>query len=121
MEETRYSNTHEWIRIEGNVGFIGISDYAQHALGAIVFVELPRIGQTFKKGTEFGAVESVKSASELFMPMSGKVIEVNTKLIDHPELVNSDPLGQWFMKVSIEKSSEFQHLLTLAQYKLTLK
>ena len=100
MGERRYSETHEWVTVEGDVATVGITDYAQAQLGDVVFLELPRKGQHIKAGESFGVIESVKAASDLYSPVDGTVLEVNEKLAASPELVNSDPLGEgWLVKV----------------------
>jgi len=112
-----YSPSHEWLKVEGNTAFVGISDHAQHALGAVVFIELPRVGVTIKKGDSFGAVESVKAASDMYLPVTGKVLEVNSKLEVSPELLNDDPYGSWIVKIELLNDSELSSLLTSEQYK----
>jgi len=112
-----YAESHEWIKIEGNVGIIGISDHAQHALGSVVFIDLPKIGKLVKKGDTFGAVESVKAASDLYLPVTGKIIEVNDALDSAPEMLNDDPYGAWICKIEIQDSKELDSLLTPEQYK----
>jgi glycine cleavage system H protein len=100
--ELQYTKTHEWIKIEGDQATVGISDYAQDALGDVVYVELPEIGATYEAGAVFGAVESVKAASDLYMPVGGEVIEVNDPLVSQPELLNSDPYGAgWLIKITV--------------------
>jgi glycine cleavage system H protein len=100
---TRYTRDHEWIRLDGNVATIGISDYAQEQLGDVVYVELPEVGKTFEKGAEAAVVESVKAASEIFAPVAGEVVEVNARLDGEPALVNSDPYGDgWMIKVRVK-------------------
>jgi len=95
-----YTEEHEWVRLEGDVAVVGITDYAQHELGDVVYVELPEVGSTVEQGKPFGVVESVKAASDLYAPVSGEVVEVNTALEDAPELVNNDPYGEgWMIKV----------------------
>ncbi len=102
----KYTKHHEWIRIEGDVGVIGITDYAQQQLGDVVYVELPEIGKTVGKGAEAAVVESVKAASEIYAPASGEVVEVNQALADSPGAVNSDPMGAWFFKIRLSNPSE---------------
>jgi len=100
--ELQYTKSHEWIKIEGDTAVVGISDYAQDALGDVVYVELPDVGASYEAGAPFGAVESVKAASDLYLPVGGEVIEVNTPLIDQPELLNSDPYGDgWLIKIKV--------------------
>ena len=117
-DELKYLQTHEWVRIEDNIATIGITDYAQHQLGDIVYVELPEIGTTLKKGVNVAEIESVKAVGELMMPLSGKIIEVNTGLADNPESVNSSPYGTgWMVKIEINNNSEIDELLSLEAYK----
>ena len=114
----RYQESHEWIRIEGNEALIGISDYAQSELNDVVYVELPEVGDALEKGEEFGTVESVKAASELYMPVSGEVIATNEDLEDSPELVNQDPFGAgWMMRIKVMAPEEIEDLLDTAAYK----
>lgn len=107
----RYAESHEWVRVDEEVAVIGISDYAQHALGHIVYVDLPEEGDEVEAGEEFGAVESVKAASDLYSPVSGTVIAVNTELEDKPELLNQDAFGTWIIKVAMSDPSEVDKLL----------
>ena len=117
-DELKYLQTHEWVRIEDNIATIGITDYAQHQLGDIVYIELPEIGTTLKKGDNVAEIESVKAVGELMMPLSGKIIEVNTGLADNPESVNSSPYGTgWMVKIEINNKSEINELLTVEAYK----
>ena len=117
-ERCLYNKTHEWVRIEGEVGYAGISDYAQDQLGDIVYVELPEVGDTFGQGEVFGVVESVKAASDLYMPLAGEILEVNNDLNDSPELVNQDPYGEgWFIKIAVEDEEEASKLLDAAGYR----
>ena len=114
-EDRHYAASHEWIKVDGNTAIIGISDYAQDSLGDIVFVELPEVGATFKAGESFGVVESVKAASDVYLPVAGEVIEINEALLDSPELVNADPYAAgWMVKISFDGSSE--DLLDAAAY-----
>lgn len=100
--ELQYARTHEWIRIEGDEATVGITDYAQDSLGDVVYVELPEVGASFEAGESFGAVESVKAASDLYLPVAGEVTAVNSALIDTPEILNSDPYGEgWLVKISV--------------------
>lgn len=115
-----YAESHEWIKVEGNVAFIGISDHAQDSLGSIVFVDLPQVGDTINKGNVFGAVESVKAASDLYLPLSGKVVEVNSALEDAPELLNEDAYENWIVKIEIKDQTELNDLLTDEAYEKTL-
>jgi glycine cleavage system H protein len=116
-EELQYSKDHEWIRVEGNEGVIGITDYAQHSLGDVVYVEIPKVGESFTAGEPFGSVESVKAVSEIFAPASGQVIEINELLQDEPEKVNSDPYGDgWMIRIRLGNKSELDSLLSAAEY-----
>jgi len=116
-----YSKSHEWVEVDGNQALMGISDHAQHELGEVVFIELPKVGQVVKKGASIGAVESVKAASDLYSPVSGKVIEVNSALEDAPESLNSDPYGSWVMKIELTDLSELEHLLDSQTYENQLE
>ena len=117
MAERRYTKSHEWIAIEGNVATVGITDFAQAQLGDVVFLELPKIGNEVGAGAAFGVIESVKAASDLFSPATGKIVEVNERLSRNPELVNSDPYGEgWIMKVEIS-GGEPGELLDEGAYK----
>jgi len=120
--ELMYLQTHEWIRIEDNIATVGITDYAQHQLGDIVYIELPEIGTALQKGGNVVEIESVKAVGELIMPLSGKIIEVNTGLADNPESVNSSPYGTgWMVKIEINNKSEINELLTMEAYKEIVK
>jgi len=121
-ENAKYTKDHEWARIDGDTAVIGINDYAQDQLGEVVFVELPEIGDSFEKGDEFGTVESVKAVSEIYMPLSGEVIELNNALEDNPELVNSDPYGNgWIIKIKPGDVSEMDQLMDKTAYLAMLK
>jgi len=112
MEKTLYTTTHEYIRIEeGNIGYIGISDFAQQQLGNVVYVDMPEPGDDVTAGEDFGAVESVKAASDLISPVSGSVIAVNEDLFDNPGLINKDPMANWIIKVEMSDPSELDTLL----------
>ena len=116
-ENLKYTNEHEWIRVEGDVAYVGITDYAQSELGEIVFVEIETEGENIAAGNTFGSVEAVKTVSDLFMPVSGEVLEVNPALEAQPELVNSDPYGEgWMIKVSVDDPAELDRLLDAAAY-----
>ena len=117
IEGLYYSESHEYVRVEGEYGYIGISDFAQHALGNIVYVDMPEVDDEVEAGEEFGAIESVKAASDLFSPVSGTVLEVNEALEDEPGLVNQDPYANWIMKVELSDSSELDNLMDAAAYK----
>lgn len=116
MTMTYYSESHEWIKVDGTIATIGITDYAQHALGEIVFVELPDEDDDVEKDTEFGAIESVKAASDLFSPISGTIIDVNRDLEDEPELLNDDAENIWIIKVEMSDLEELNELLNKDQY-----
>lgn len=117
-ENLKYSKDHEWILVEGNNATIGITEFAQSELGEIVFVEIETVGETLVENEIFGSVEAVKTVSDLFMPLSGEVLEVNTALEDHPELVNTDPYGDgWMIKVAITDATEIDTLLSASDYK----
>ena len=116
-EDLHYSKDHEWIRVEGDVGTIGITDYAQNSLGDVVYVELPKVGDTFEAHESFGSVESVKAVSEIFTPVGGEIVEVNESLQDEPEKVNSDPYGDaWMIKIRMKNPGEVDSLLNAAEY-----
>jgi len=116
-EEYRYSKDHEWILNQGGIGTIGITDYAQKELGDVVYVDLPEVGDTFEANEPFGSVESVKAGSEIFCPVSGEVVEVNTKLEDAPELINESPHQKaWMIKVRIANPDELKELLSAKAY-----
>ena len=121
MEGLRYSESHEYVRVEGEYGFVGISDYAQHALGNVVYVDMPDVDDEVTAGEEFGAVESVKAASDLISPVSGTVVEVNEALEDTPELLNEDAFGNWIIKVQLSDPSELDNLMDAAAYKAFCK
>ena len=115
--KARYQESHEWARQEGELIVCGISDHAQESLSDVVYVEFPSVGDTLSQGGTFGVVESVKAASDLYMPMSGEIVEVNSALEDEPELVNSDPYGEgWMIKFKPSDPGEWAGLLTSAQY-----
>ena len=116
MNDVRYADSHEWVKIEGEFAFVGISDYAQHALGNIVYVDMPEVGDEVTQGEEFGAVESVKAASDLISPISGEVVEINEALEDAPELVNEDAYENWIMKVKFTDAAELDNLLDAEAY-----
>jgi len=111
-----YAESHEWVKVEGEFGFVGITDYAQHALGNVVYVDLPEVDDDVTQGDEFGAVESVKAASDLISPVSGTVVEVNEKLNDKPQLINEDAFGNWIMKVKLSDPRELKELMDSEAY-----
>ena len=112
----KYTKDHEWIELSGDRGTVGITDYAQQQLGAVVYVELPDVGTRLKHGDSFGTVESVKAVSELYSPVSGEVVEVNATLKDKPESVNADPHGSWIVAIKLSDPTETDALLDAAQY-----
>lgn len=116
MEKLLYSKNHEWIRKEGNTAFIGITDHAQKSLGEIVYVELPEVDDEFEVEEAFGVIESVKAASDSYMPVSGKIIEINEALEDSPTLLNEDPYGAWIIKIELSDEGELDSLLDLSAY-----
>ena len=119
---TRYTKSHEYVRVEGGTGVVGITDYAQSQLGDVVFVELPPIGQSLSKGAEAATVESVKAASEVNAPVSGTVVDVNSALADSPGLVNEDPSGKgWFLKIELSDAAELDRLMDEDAYRKFLK
>lgn len=121
-ENLKYTKDHEWIRIEGDIAIIGITDYAQEQLGDIVFIEIEVEGENLDKEEVFGTIEAVKTVSDMFMPISGEVVEVNPVLEDAPELVNTDPYGEgWMIKIKFNDSSEINELLDIATYTETLE
>jgi glycine cleavage system H protein len=116
-ENLRYTKDHEWIRVEGDAGTVGITDHAQEELGDIVFVELPKVGAQLEQSASFGSVESVKAVSDIFSPVAGEVIEVNTALAEAPEKVNEDPYGQgWLMKLRLRDPQQASGLMSAADY-----
>ncbi len=116
IEGLYYSESHEYLKVEGNIGVIGITDYAQHALGNVVYVDMPDVDDEVEAGAEFGAVESVKAASDLNSPVSGTVVEVNGALEDAPELINKDAYENWIIKVEMSDESELENLMDAAAY-----
>lgn len=116
MEKIYYSQSHEYIRVEGNQGYIGISDYAQKALGNVVYVDMPEDGDEFTAGDDFGAIESVKAASDLIIPVSGTVIEINEALADNPRLINEDAMANWIIKIELSEPSELESLMDEQAY-----
>lgn len=121
-EELFYSKDHEWLKVDGNRGTIGITDYAQDELGDVVYVELPKVGDEFKAGDNFGTVESVKSVSDLYIPVSGKVVEINEELDGAPELVNQDPYGKgWMIVVEMTDPDETSDLMNASEYEAFVK
>ncbi len=116
IEGLYYTESHEYVKVEGGIGTIGITDYAQHALGNVVYVDMPDVGDEVTAGEEFGAVESVKAASDLNSPVSGKVVEVNEALEDKPELINEDAFANWIIKVELSDKSQLDDLMDAKAY-----
>lgn len=117
MSKTYYSKSHEYITVDGEFGFVGISDYAQHQLGNVVYVDLPEVDDDVTAGVDFGAIESVKAASDLISPVTGQVVDINEHLIDNPRLVNDDPMTNWIIKVHIDDLSQLDELMDEEAYK----
>lgn len=117
-EDLKYTSSHEWVRIEDKLAIVGITDYAQHQLGDIVYVELPEKGVVFERGSNAAEIESVKAVGDLIMPLSGEIIEVNRNLTDNPELVNSSPFEEgWILKIHLSHPNEINDLLPIMKYK----
>ncbi|MDO4949340.1 MAG: glycine cleavage system protein GcvH [Bacteroidales bacterium] len=120
-KDIKYTNEHEWIRVEGDEAVVGITDYAQDQLGDIVYLDITSVGETLGQNEVFGTVEAVKTVSELYLPVAGEVLEMNESLNDHPELVNSDPYGEgWIVKIRIDNASELDGLLDADAYQALL-
>ncbi len=117
VEGNLYTKDHEWVKIEGSEAYVGISDHAQHSLGDVVYVELPDVGDEFDKGEAFAVVESTKAASDVYLPVAGKVIEVNEALDDAPELINEDAFANWIAKVELSGDADTSDLMDAAAYK----
>ncbi len=116
--DLRYTDDHEWLRVEGDTGTVGITDFAQRELTDIVFIELPSVGDVIAQGETFGTVEAIKAVSDLYCPVDGKIVEVNEELADHPEWVNDDPYGSgWMIKIEMTDPEQAEALLTADQYK----
>jgi glycine cleavage system H protein len=121
QENYRYTKDHEWLKIEGELAYAGISDYAQSELGDIVYIEVETVGESLHKGESFGTIEAVKTVSEMFMPVAGEVIEFNSELESHPELVNQDPYGKgWIIKLRMTDPAEAGQLMDAAAYKASI-
>jgi glycine cleavage system H protein len=121
-DDLYYSKDHEWVRVDGDRGTVGITDHAQQQLGDVVYVELPAVGSAYKKGDAFGSVESVKAVSELYLPLSGEVVEVNAALADGPEVVNTDPHGAgWMVVIKVDGAAELSDLMRAADYERYVK
>ena len=116
VEGLYYSESHEWVKVDGNIAIVGITDFAQHAMGDLSYVDMPEVADEHEAGEEFGAVESVKAASDLFCPVSGTVVEINEALEDAPELLNEDAFANWIMKVQMSDPSELEGLMDAAAY-----
>lgn len=116
IEGLYYSESHEFVKVEGNFGYIGITDYAQNALGNVVYVDMPEVDDEVEAGDDFGAVESVKAASDLISPVSGTVVETNESLEDQPELINQDAFANWIIKVELSDNCELQNLMDAKAY-----
>lgn len=117
-ENLKYTKDHEWIRVENNIGTVGITDHAQSELGDVVFVDIPSDLQEVKKGEAFGTIEAVKTVADIYAPVSGKVVEINSSINDHPEVVNKDPYGEgWLIKIEITDPNELNDLLSVEDYK----
>ena len=120
-EDIRYTSEHEWIRVEGDEAYVGITDYAQSELGEIVFIDVPTVGETIEQGGVFGSVEAVKTVSDLNMPVSGEVLELNEELDAAPELVNNDPYGKgWIIRIAVKDASELDNLMDAKAYEASL-
>lgn len=111
-----YTKDHEWVKVEGNTAYVGITDFAQHALGAIVYVELPEVDEEVEGEESFGTIESVKAASDMLMPVTGTILEVNEDLENDPSLVNADPYENWIMKISISNQADLDELMNAEEY-----
>ncbi len=121
-ESLKYSADHEWVSVDGNIATVGITDYAQDALGDVVFVDVPEVGATIEAGGTFSEVESTKSVSDIFAPLSGEIVEVNDQLADNPELVNSDPYGDgWICRISMSDSAQLGDLIDSAAYRALIE
>lgn len=116
IEGLYYAESHEYVKVDGDYAYIGITDYAQHALGNIVYVDMPEVDDEVEAGEDFGAVESVKAASDLISPVSGTVVEINEALEDNPELINKDAFANWIIKISLSDKSELENLMDAAAY-----
>ncbi|ATH09350.1 glycine cleavage system protein H [Halobacteriovorax marinus] len=115
-KELKYTTDHEWAQLEGDIVTVGITDFAQSSLGDIVFVELPEVGDELSKEDSFGVVESIKSVSDLYSPLAGEVVEINSELVDSPESCNESPYGSWMIKLKVESADEFNSLMTPEAY-----
>jgi glycine cleavage system H protein len=114
----KYTKDHEWLRIEGDMGYVGVTDFAQGELGDIVFIEIETVGETLKKEEVFGTIEAVKTVSDMFMPVSGEIVEMNPAIEESPDVVNKDPYGKgWMVKIKVSDPSELDHLLSPEKYR----
>lgn len=118
--DCKYTKDHEWIKVTGETGRVGITDYAQKQLGDVVFIELPQVGRTLTQGESFGTVESVKAVSELYSPVSGEVVAVNAAVVEHPETVNSEPHASWMIEIRMTNPAELDSLLGVGDYEALL-
>ncbi|QUH31287.1 glycine cleavage system protein GcvH [Vallitalea guaymasensis] len=116
MEGYYYTKNHEWVKVDGNTAIVGVSDYAQHAMGQIVYVELPEIDDEFSKEDAFSVVESVKAASDIYMPVGGTIVEVNEDLDDEPELINTDPYTNYICKIELTDENDIEGLMNAKEY-----
>ncbi len=121
MATTYFSPTHEYITVDGEFGYVGISDYAQKALGNVVYVDMPEVGDEFSEGDDFGAIESVKAASDLIIPVSGEVVEINGALEDNPRLINEDAMANWIIKIKLTDPAELDSLMDKEAYEKYLQ
>jgi len=121
LEGLYYSKDHVWLKIEGDKAYIGITDYAQDSVGDIEYIELPEVGTEFTAGDVLGVLESAKAASDVYIPVDGKVVEVNNNIVDGPSLVNSDPYGSWLVLVELKNKSQLEDLMTAEEYKKLLE
>ena len=121
LEGLYYSKDHVWLKIEGDKAYIGITDYAQDSVGDIEYIELPEVGTEFTAGDVLGVLESAKAASDVYIPVDGKVVEVNNNIVDGPSLVNSDPYGSWLVLVELKNKSQLEDLMTAEKYKKLLE
>lgn len=120
-QDLKYTKDHEWVRMDGDVAYVGITDYAQDQLGDIVFVDIPSVGESLQEGDVFGTIEVVKTVSDLFLPVAGEILEQNQDIEDNPEIVNQDPYGKgWIIKLKPSDSSQFNNLLDADAYKATI-
>ncbi len=118
--DCKYTKDHEWIKVAGDAGRVGITDYAQKQLGDVVFIEVPQVGRTLQQGESFGTVESVKAVSELYSPVSGEVVAVNAAVVEHPETVNSEPHASWMIEIKVANPAELDSLLGVGDYEALL-